>query len=101
MISWNNYVKKLISIPDEMDSITLSFDGGISDMPIPAIVKATILMLDKMVLNQGKRHLIVFPEREYTSLTFAVIRAIHNISTGCRTRRQTEIGQCCRRVSWN
>ena len=82
MISWNNYVKKLISIPDEMDSITLSFDEGISDMPIPAIVKATILMLDKMVLNQGKRHVIVFPEREYTSLTFAVIRAIHNISTG-------------------
>ena len=82
MISWKNYVKKLISIPDEMDSITLSFDEGNSNIPIPAIVKASILMLDKMVQNKGKRHVIVFPEREYTSLTFAVIRAIHNISTG-------------------
>ena len=81
MISWKNYVKKLISIPDEMDSITLSFDEGNSNIPIPAIVKASILMLDKMVQNKGKRHVIVFPEREYTSLTFAVIRAIHNIST--------------------
>lgn len=82
MIAWNDYLEKLISVPDEMDEITLSFDGGNTNISIPAIVKSSILMLDKMVQYQGKRHVLVFPEREKTALIFALIRAIHNIKTG-------------------
>ena len=80
MIAWNDYLEKLISVPDEMDEITLSFDGGNTNISIPAIVKSSILMLDKMVQYQGKRHVLVFPEREKTALIFALIRAIMNSS---------------------
>lgn len=82
MIAWDDYLEKLISVPDEMDGITLSFDGGDTNISVPAIVKSSILMLDKMVQHQGKRHVIVFPEREQTALIFSLIRAIHNIETG-------------------
>lgn len=82
MIAWDDYLEKLISTPDEMDGITLSFDGGETNISVPAIVKSSILMLDKMVQHQGKRHIMVFPEREQTALIFSLIRAIHNIETG-------------------
>ena len=64
MIAWNDYLEKLISVPDEMDEITLSFDGGNTNISIPAIVKSSILMLDKMVQYQGKRHVLVLPWEE-------------------------------------
>ena len=82
MIAWNEYLEKLISEPDEMDGITLSFDGGSTNISIPAIIKSSILMLDKMLQHQGKKHILVFPEREQTTLIFSVVRAIHNINTG-------------------
>lgn len=82
MIAWNDYLEKLISEPDEMDEITLSFDGGSTNISIPAIIKSSILMLDKMLQHQGKKHILVFPEREQTTLIFSVVRAIHNIKTG-------------------
>ena len=82
MIAWDKYLEKLISVPDEMDEITLSFDGGDTNISVPAIIKSSVLMLDKMVQNQGKRHIIVFPEREQTTLIFSLIRAVHNIETG-------------------
>lgn len=82
MIAWDDYLKKLVSEPDEMDGITLSFNGGDTNISVPAIVKSSILMLDKMVQHQGKRHVIVFPEREQTALIFSLISAIHNIETG-------------------
>lgn len=82
MIAWDDYLEKLISVPDEMDGITLSFDGGETNIPVPAIVKTSILMLDKMVQHQGKRHIMVFPERKQTVLIFSLIKAIHNIETG-------------------
>ena len=82
MIAWDDYLEKLISEPDEMDGITLSFDRGNSNISVPAIIKGSVLMLDKMVQNQGKRHVLVFPEREQTALIFSLIRAIHNIETG-------------------
>lgn len=82
MIAWDDYLEKLISAPDEMDGITLSFDGGNTNISVPAIVKSSILMLDKMIQHQGKRHVIVFPEREQTALIFSLIRTIHNIETG-------------------
>lgn len=82
MIAWNEYLEKLISVPDVMDEIALSYDGGNNNISVPAIIKSSILILDKMVQNQGKRHVLVFPERERTALTFSLVNAIHNIETG-------------------
>lgn len=82
MIAWDEYLEKLISVPDVMDEISLSYDGGNTNISVPAIIKGSILILDRMVQNQGKRHVLVFPERERTALTFSLVNAIHNIETG-------------------
>lgn len=82
MIAWDEYLEKLISVPDVMDEIALSYDGGNTNISVPAIIKGSILILDKMDQNQGKRHVLVFPERERTALTFSLVNAIHNIETG-------------------
>lgn len=82
MIAWDEYLEKLISVPDVMDEIALSYDGGNTNISVPAIIKCSILILDKMDQNQGKRHVLVFPERERTALTFSLVNAIHNIETG-------------------
>jgi len=82
VIKWNEYIEKLLLKPDSMDGITLSFDSGKTIVPVPPIVKVSILMLDKMLENQGLRQIIVFPERKQTALVFALARVIHNIFIG-------------------
>ena len=34
MIAWDDYLKKLVSEPDEMDGITLSFNGGDTNISV-------------------------------------------------------------------
>lgn len=82
MIEWNEYVKKILIKPDGIDGINLSFDRGKTTVSIPPIVKTSILILDKMIENQGDKQIIVFPERQQTALIFALMRVIHNIFVG-------------------
>jgi len=82
MIEWDEYIEKLLSRSGGLDSVMLSFDGGRATVPVPPIVKASILMLDKIIENQGKRQIIVFPERQQTAFVFLLARAIHNIYVG-------------------
>lgn len=89
MIAWNDYLNELIQVPDTIDGIDVSYDEGKNKSSIPAIVKSSILMLDKMMQTQGHRHIIVFPERENTVLLFSLMRAIHNISTGRIEKKYT------------
>ena len=85
MIAWDEYLEKLISVPDVMDEISLSYDGGNTNISVPAIIKGSILILDRMVQNQGKRHVLVFPERERTALTFSLVNANIGVQ-GVQTR---------------
>lgn len=82
MIEWNEYIEKLLSKPDSIDGIVLSFDGGKTIVRVPPIIKASIFMLDKIIEKQGGRQIIVFPERQQIAFVFALARIIHNIFQG-------------------
>ena len=56
MMEWSEYIEELLSEPDGIDRIRLSFDSGNTIMPIPPIIKASVFLMDKMVKNQGNRH---------------------------------------------
>ena len=60
----------MTSHENDFDGITLSLDGGASVIAVPPIIRASVLMLDKMLENQGKRQIIVFPERNQSTFIF-------------------------------
>lgn len=82
MIKWEEYIKQLITEPDSIDGVSISFDEGKTVTPISPIVKVSVLMLDKMIEKQGNKQMFVFPERQQTALSLALVRVIRNIFMG-------------------
>lgn len=81
-MEWSDYLAKLIESENSFDGITLSLDRGANEIAIPPIVKASILMMDKMLEKQGNRQVIVFPEKQQSSFIFSLAYLIHNITAG-------------------
>lgn len=69
-MEWSDYLKKLIEDENNFDGITLSLDGGANVIAVPPIIRASIFMLDKMLENQGKYQVIVFPEKAQSTFIF-------------------------------
>lgn len=82
MIKWEEYIKQLITEPDSVDGVSISFDEGKTVTSIPPIVKVSVLMLDKMIEKQGNKQMFVFPERQQTALSLVLVRVIRNIFMG-------------------
>ena len=61
MASWNEYLSQLLSQKTEFDSVIISLDGNNTSMPVPPVIKASVLMLDHMLENMGKRNVLIFP----------------------------------------
>lgn len=81
-MEWSDYLKKLIEDENNFDGITLSLDGGANVIEVPPIIRASIFMLDKMLENQGKYQVIVFPEKAQSTFIFSIVYLIHNIIDG-------------------
>ncbi len=82
MLEWNDYIDRLLSQKSSFDGISLSFEDSTTPVDVPPIVKASILILDKMTEHQGKFNIIVFPERIQSIFMFTLIRLIHSIAEG-------------------
>jgi len=81
-MEWNDYIAYLLASGKEFDNITISLDEGRTSTAIPPIIRASILMLDKMVEHQGKRNLLVFPEKVQSIFIFTLMKLFHNIASG-------------------
>lgn len=81
-MEWRDYVAQLLSQESSFDGISLSFEGVSHSEGIPPIIKASVLMLDKMIENQGKYNILVFPERIQSVFIFTLVRLLHNIAGG-------------------
>lgn len=82
MLEWSEYISQLLSGTNSFDGIRLSFgDSGIVS-GVPPIIKASILMLDKMLKHQGNFNILVFPERIQSIFVFTLIKLLYNISEG-------------------
>ena len=82
MIEWHDYVAQLLSQKSSFDGISLSFEDNTHSVGIPPIIKASVLMLDKMIVHQGKFNILVFPERIQSIFIFTLIKLLHNIAEG-------------------
>ena len=78
-MEWTEYIDYLLSSTKEFENITISLDEGHTVTTIPPIISASILMLDKMVEHQGKRNILVFPEKVQSIFIFTLIKLFHNI----------------------
>lgn len=82
MIGWKEYVDQLLKKDCAFEGMDISFAQEKKSICVPPVVKASILILDKMVEKQGKYNLFVFPERTQSIFLFALMKVIHNISEG-------------------
>lgn len=82
MLKWDDYIAKLLSRESELNGISLSFGDNPQPVRIPPIIKASVLMLDKMIECQGKFNILVFPERSQSIFIFTIIKLLYNILEG-------------------
>lgn len=82
MLDWNEYIAQLISQSSSLDGISLSLGDLSKPVGIPPIIKASILMLDRMQENQGKFNILVFPERIQSIFIFTLSKLLYNIAEG-------------------
>lgn len=82
MLDWQDYITKYLSETRSFDGITLACDDLSNDFDVPPVIKASILMLDKMQKNQGQLNIIVFPEKNQSIFIFTLIQLLNNISEG-------------------
>lgn len=81
-MEWTEYIDKLLSDSGSFDGITLSFDELRQSVAVPPIIKASILMLDRMQECQGKFNILVFPEKMQSIFMFTLVKLLYNISEG-------------------
>lgn len=81
-MEWHDYVAQLLSHESSFDGISLSFEDNACSFGIPPIIKASVLMLDKMIEHQGEFNILVFPERIQSIFIFTLMKLLHNIAEG-------------------
>ena len=81
-MEWHDYVAQLLSQESSFDGISLSFEDDAHSVGVPPIIKASVLMLDKMIEHQGKFNILVFPERIQSIFIFTLVKLLHNIAEG-------------------
>ena len=82
MLEWQEYVSRILAGSASFDGISLSFEDSEQSFDVPPIIKASILMLDKMLQNQGSFNILVFPERIQSIFIFTIVKLLYNISEG-------------------
>lgn len=82
MLDWNEYIEQLLSRESSFDGISLSIGDTAKPVGVPPIIKASVLMLDRMLECQGKFNILVFPERIQSIFIFTLVKLLYNISEG-------------------
>ncbi len=82
MLEWQEYVSQILADSASFDGISLSFEDTEQAFEVPPIIKASILMLDRMQQHQGHFNILVFPERIQSIFIFTLVKLLYNISEG-------------------
>ena len=84
MMEWQEYISRILADSASFDGISLSF-GEAEEFAVPPIIKASVLMLDKMLEHQGQFNILVFPERIQSIFIFTLTKLLYNIIEGRQT----------------
>jgi hypothetical protein len=81
-MKWNDYLEELLDFRYEFDDLQIAFDDTREEFNIPNIIKSTVLLVDKNIDAGMNRNIVIFPERKYSSLLYALIKVSQNIIVG-------------------
>lgn len=79
-MDWEQYVQSVLDEEKCLDNISILIDG--TEIALPSIVKASVFMLEKMIQNQGRNNLFVFPDGEQIPFLFMLAKLIFNMYSG-------------------
>ena len=82
---WGDHLKSILEQQLALDALAVCIDGECHET-MPAIIKASILMADKL-LDSGRKNMFVFPEQRTCSFVFMLLRTLHDVSEG-RIKRE-------------
>lgn len=77
---WAEYLAEILEQDKSLDDIKVNMDG--INVDLPEIVKASVIMAEKMNHNQGNRNVFVFPDGEQIPFLFMLSKVIHNVICG-------------------
>ena len=80
MLSWDEYIDRLLDTPTVLDNISLQY--GKNATTISPIVKASIQMLDSMIVTEGRHNVFVLPEIKELLYEFVLSKIVYNVSSG-------------------
>ena len=79
-MEWEQYIQSVLDEEKCLDNISILIDG--TEITMPPIVKASVFMLEKMIQNQGRNNLFVFPDGEQIPFLFMMAKLIYNMHCG-------------------
>lgn len=79
-MKWEEYISKVLIEETYLNDIVLGIEGQQEE--IPDIIKASVYLLEKMIANQGRYNMFVFPEGKYTPFILMLSKLIYNIGVG-------------------
>lgn len=82
MLKWNEYLYSVLKQSSSIDDLSFSSYDIASPIRTPPIIKASILMLEKMIAKMGIRNIFVFPEKSQAIMLFTITKLIYNIIEG-------------------
>ena len=80
MLSWNEYIKELLSTKTVLDDVYLQNEN--ENTTVSPIVKASIQMLESMIETEGPHNVFVFPEIKELLYEFVISKIVFNVSAG-------------------
>ena len=79
-MQWDHYLDKILEEETCLNNISIEVENIKGE--IPKIVKASVFMLEKMIKNQGRKNIFVFPDGDQLPFLFMVSKLIYNLSIG-------------------
>lgn len=79
-MDWERYIQSVLEEEKCLDNITILIDG--KEIALPSIIKASVFMLEKMIQNQGRNNVFVFPDGDQIPFLFMISKLIFNIYSG-------------------
>ena len=74
---WAEYLEEVIKEQKCLDNIKINIED--QTVELPKIVKASVFLLEKMIKNQGRNNIFVFPDNEQTPFLLMLSKVIYNI----------------------
>ena len=79
MMDWNGYLENLLDSKHILQSLTFTTQDNPQNWKIPAIIRSSVLILDRLLKSGNKKNIFVFPEKSESLFLFVFAYLLHSI----------------------